>query len=59
MVTGDGHIMALEAGAELSNYEFSLHHLSYAGFDTTGMNVLQGLGGTFVNRLGRIVHGEI
>jgi succinate dehydrogenase / fumarate reductase, flavoprotein subunit len=52
MVTGDGHIMALEAGAELSNYEFSLHHLSYAGFDTTGMNVLQGLGGTFLNRLG-------
>jgi succinate dehydrogenase / fumarate reductase flavoprotein subunit len=52
MVTGDGHIMALEAGAELSNYEFTLHHLSYAGFDTTGMNVLQGLGGTFVNGLG-------
>jgi len=52
MVTGDGHIMALEAGAELSNYEFTLHHLSYAGFDTTGMNVLQGLGGTFINRLG-------
>jgi succinate dehydrogenase/fumarate reductase flavoprotein subunit len=52
MVTGDGHIMALEAGAELSNYEFSDHHLSYAGFDTTGMNVLQGLGGIFVNRHG-------
>jgi succinate dehydrogenase/fumarate reductase flavoprotein subunit len=52
MVTGDGHIMALEAGAELSNYEFTDHHLSYAGFDTTGMNVLQGLGGIFVNRHG-------
>lgn len=52
MVTGDGHIMALRAGAELSNYEFSCHHLSYAGFDTTGMNVLQGLGGIFVNRQG-------
>lgn len=52
MVTGDGHIMALEAGAELGNYEFTDHHLSYAGFDTTGMNVLQGLGGVFVNRYG-------
>jgi len=52
MVTGDGHIMALEAGAELSNYEFTDHHLSYAGFDTTGMNVLQGLGAIFVNRHG-------
>jgi succinate dehydrogenase/fumarate reductase flavoprotein subunit len=52
MITGDGHVMALESGAELSNYEFSLHHLSYAGFDTTGMNVLQGLGGIFLNRLG-------
>lgn len=51
MVTGDGHVMGLEAGAELGNYEFSCHHLSYAGFDTSGMNVLQGLGGRFLNGL--------
>lgn len=49
MVTGDGHVMGLEAGADVGNYEFSLHHLSYADFDTTGMNVLQGLGGRFLN----------
>jgi succinate dehydrogenase/fumarate reductase flavoprotein subunit len=52
MVTGDGHVMGLEAGATVGNYEFSTHHLSYAGFDTTGMNVLQGLGGRFLNGLG-------
>ena len=52
MVTGDAHVMGLEAGADVANYEFALHHLSYAGFDTTGMNVLQGLGGRFVNGRG-------
>lgn len=51
MVTGDAHIMGLLAGAKLANYEFITHHLSYAGFDTTGMNVIQGLGAIFVNAL--------
>ena len=49
MVTGDAHVMGLEAGAELTNYEFCCHHLSCADFDTTGMNVLQGSGARFVN----------
>lgn len=52
MATGDAHIMGLRAGAELTNYEFTCHHLSCADFDTTGMNVLQGLGATFVNSKG-------
>ena len=52
MVTGDGHVMGLRAGAELMNYEFCCHHLSCADFDTTGMNVLQGVGARFVNRSG-------
>ncbi|MGI9860135.1 FAD-dependent oxidoreductase [Moorella naiadis] len=58
MVTGDGHIMGLKAGAELMNYEYTLHHLSYAGFDTTGMNVIQGLGALFVNRQGEQFMGR-
>lgn len=52
MVTGDTHVMALEAGAELSNMEFACHHLSYAGFDTTGMNIIQGCRAAFVNKDG-------
>jgi len=52
MATGDAHVMGLRAGAELTNYEFTCHHLSCADFDTTGMNVLQGLGATFVNAKG-------
>jgi succinate dehydrogenase/fumarate reductase flavoprotein subunit len=52
MVTGDAHIMGLRAGAALTNYEFTCHHLSCAHFDTTGMNVLQGSGARFVNSLG-------
>jgi succinate dehydrogenase/fumarate reductase flavoprotein subunit len=52
MVTGDAHVMGLEAGAVLSNYEFCCHHLSCADFDTTGMNVLQGSGARFVNAKG-------
>jgi succinate dehydrogenase/fumarate reductase flavoprotein subunit len=52
MVTGDAHVMGLEAGAELANYEFCCHHLSCADFDTTGMNVLQGSGARFVNANG-------
>jgi succinate dehydrogenase/fumarate reductase flavoprotein subunit len=52
MVTGDGHVMGLRAGAALTNYEFTCHHLSCAHFDTTGMNVLQGSGARFVNGLG-------
>ncbi len=52
MVTGDGHVMGLKAGAALTNYEFTCHHLSCAHFDTTGMNVLQGSGARFINALG-------
>jgi len=52
MVTGDAHCMGIRAGAEVSNYEFCCHHLSCADFDTTGMNVLQGVGARFVNARG-------
>ncbi|MFP4037832.1 MAG: FAD-binding protein, partial [Desulfobacteraceae bacterium] len=58
MVTGDAHVMGLRAGASLTNYEFCCHHLSCADFDTTGMNVLQGKGARFVNRLGERFMGR-
>lgn len=52
MVTGDAHVMGLRAGAQIMNYEFCCHHLSCADFDTTGMNVLQGVGARFMNAKG-------
>jgi succinate dehydrogenase/fumarate reductase flavoprotein subunit len=52
MVTGDAHVMGLRAGASLANYEFTCHHLTCMDFDTTGMNVLQGVGARFVNGKG-------
>lgn len=52
MVTGDAHIMALEAGAALANYEFGCHQLTHSTFATHGMNISQGLGARFVNALG-------
>jgi succinate dehydrogenase/fumarate reductase flavoprotein subunit len=52
MVTGDAHVMGLRAGASLTNYEFTCHHLTCMDFDTTGMNVLQGVGARFVNAKG-------
>ncbi|HHX51327.1 MAG TPA: FAD-binding protein, partial [Clostridia bacterium] len=58
MVTGDAHIMGLEAGAALANYEFCLHHLTHTEFETTGMNIVQGLNGVFVNGLGEDFTGK-
>lgn len=52
METGDAHIMGLEAGAALANYEFNCHQLTHGHFATHGMNVSQGLGAKFVNALG-------
>ncbi len=52
METGDAHIMGLEAGAALANYEFNCHQLTHGSFATHGMNVSQGLGAKFVNALG-------
>ena len=52
MVTGDSHIMGLNAGAALCNYEFNCHQLTHAGFATHGMNISQGLGAKFVNAFG-------
>ena len=52
MVTGDSHVMGLQAGAALCNYEFNCHQLTHAGFATHGMNISQGLGARFVNALG-------
>ena len=58
MVTGDAHIMGLDAGAALTNYEFCLHHLTHTDFESTGMNIVQGLNGIFVNRLGEDFTGK-
>ncbi len=52
MVTGDAHVMGLQAGAALCNYEFNCHQLTHGTFATHGMNISQGLGAKFVNALG-------
>ena len=52
METGDAHIMGLEAGAALANYEFNCHQLTHGNFATHGMNVSQGIGAKFGKALG-------
>ncbi|MBW1911669.1 MAG: FAD-binding protein [Deltaproteobacteria bacterium] len=50
--TGDGQIMALKAGAELTNMEYMRMTLLPKGFSAPGFNALVGMGGRFLNSLG-------
>ncbi|HDZ91216.1 MAG TPA: FAD-binding protein [Deltaproteobacteria bacterium] len=50
--TGDGQIMALNAGAALTNMEYMRMTLLPKGFAAPGFNALVGMGGRFVNGLG-------
>jgi adenylylsulfate reductase subunit A len=50
--TGDGQIMALKAGATLSNMEYMRMTLLPKGFAAPGFNALVGMGGRFLNSLG-------
>lgn len=53
MVSGEGNTMALQAGAEFTNMEFSNCYNSTAkDFDICGMSRFQRLGGRFTNALG-------
>ena len=50
--TGDGQIMALDAGAELTNMEYMRMTLLPKGFAAPGFNALVGMGDRFLNSLG-------
>ena len=50
--TGDGQIMALKAGAALTNMEYMRMTLLPKGFAAPGFNALVGMGGRFLNSLG-------
>jgi adenylylsulfate reductase subunit A len=50
--TGDGQIMALRAGAALTNMEYMRMTLLPKGFAAPGFNALVGMGGRFLNSLG-------
>lgn len=50
--TGDGQILALNAGATLTNMEFMRMTVMPKGFSAPGFNALTGMGGRFVNSLG-------
>ena len=50
--TGDGQVMALKAGAALTNMEYMRMTLLPKGFAAPGFNALVGMGGRFLNSLG-------
>lgn len=50
--TGDTQVMALRAGATLTNMEFMQMNLVPKGFSASGFNALVGMGGRFKNSLG-------
>ena len=50
--TGDGQIMAMNAGAALTNMEYMRMTLLPKGFAAPGFNALVGMGGRFLNGLG-------
>jgi len=50
--TGDGQVMALTAGAVLTNMEYMRMTLLPKGFAAPGFNALVGMGGRFLNSLG-------
>lgn len=51
--TGDGQVMALRAGATLTNMEYMRMTLLPRGFAAPGFNALVGMGGRFMNILGQ------
>ncbi len=51
--TGDGHVMAFQAGAALANMEFTYCSVSPKGTDSPALTGLIGLGGFFINGLGQ------
>lgn len=50
--TGDGQVMALNAGAALANMEYMRMTVLPKGFAAPGFNALTGMGGRFLNSLG-------
>lgn len=50
--TGDGQVMALAAGAALTNMEYMRLTMMPKGFAAPGFNALTGMGGRFMNSLG-------
>ena len=50
--TGDGQMMALRAGADLTNMEYMRMTLLPKGFAAPGFNALVGMGGRFLNSMG-------
>jgi adenylylsulfate reductase, subunit A len=50
--TGDGQVMAFNAGAALTNMEYMRMTLLPKGFAAPGFNALVGMGGRFLNSLG-------
>ena len=50
--TGDGQMMALRAGADLTNMEYMRMTLLPKGFAAPGFNALVGMGGRFLNGMG-------
>ncbi len=50
--TGDGQVMALAAGAALTNMEYMRLTMLPKGFAAPGFNALTGMGGRFMNSLG-------
>src|SRR3990172_5940240 len=49
--TGDGQVMALRAGASLTNMEYMRLTMLPKGFAAPGFNALTGMGGRFMNSL--------
>jgi len=50
--TGDGQVMAFNAGAALTNMEYMRMTMLPKGFAAPGFNALVGMGGRFLNSLG-------
>lgn len=47
--TGESHAMCYRAGADLMCFDYTSRNVSGYEFDTEGINMFQGLGGTYVN----------
>jgi succinate dehydrogenase/fumarate reductase flavoprotein subunit len=51
--TGEAHVMAYRAGAQMGHFEQEGLHTTPMEWDMHGMNMFQGLGGVFVNAEGQ------